>query len=169
MKISRFSLQRLPGAVPGRFERDVPSTAQAEAQWRLGSDRPELRPQCLARFRAARVPLRKLSKDIAERASSHEGARIHGRVARDEVAGAQPVRSSGVAMSSTAHTAISVFTKSCTRSSGGGAGARPAGWNPGGTTFTSESLSLVPATPSNIKRGCQRLTPCTGRPAASHA
>jgi hypothetical protein len=51
---------------------------------------------------------------------------------------------SGVAISSIAHTGTSVFTKSWTRSSGGGAGAGPPAGIPSADVDTCESLSGVP-------------------------
>ena len=132
---------------PTRTRREAHLPAAAPRVFRFASSRSTLRR---ARARTNEPASTSASPESSPRDRSHSAS------------------SSGVAMSSTAQTAISVFTKPWTRSSGGGAGARPAGWKPGGTT-TTRSVLPVSTTPSRVVRRFQRLTPCTGLPAASHA
>ena len=64
----------------------------------------------------------------------------------------QADRAAGEPRSSCAHSGISVLTKSCRRSSGAGAGARPAGWNP--VTTPRYGSAAAVSTPPNASRRC---------------
>ena len=64
----------------------------------------------------------------------------------------QADRAAGEPRSSWAHSGISVLTKSCRRSRGAGAGARPAGWNP--VMPPRYGLVVGVSTPPNTSRRC---------------
>ena len=90
-------------------------------------------------------------RPVPQLARGDERVRVDALVRPEQPAAlaATPRARAGVASSSCAKSGISVLTKSWTRSSGGGAGARPPGWKPSRSTASTVARDRRCATPAN--------------------